>query len=95
MKAPSVREGGKENGTQVTGNQIYKGCLVCQLPLADQALPQKIPFMPTSLSQLQAQGWKKWLSRITFTRRTNYLLSNPISTQICRFQALGQLMRLS
>ena len=33
--------------------------------------------MPTSLSQLQAQGWKKWLSRITFTRRTNYLKSTP------------------
>jgi len=37
MKAPSVREGSKENGTQVTGNRIYKGCLVCQLPLPDLA----------------------------------------------------------
>jgi hypothetical protein len=33
--------------------------------------------MLTSLSQLQALGWKKWLSRITFTRRTNYLKSIP------------------
>jgi hypothetical protein len=44
----------------------------------DQVLPQKIPFMPTSLSQLQAQGWKKWLSRITFTKRTNCIKSIPI-----------------
>jgi hypothetical protein len=42
MKAPSVREESKENGTQVTGNLIYKGCLVCKSPLADLALPQKI-----------------------------------------------------
>ena len=34
--------------------------------------------MLTSLSQFQAQGWKKWLSRIIFTRRTNYLKSFPI-----------------
>jgi hypothetical protein len=40
MKAPSVREGSKENGTQVTGNRIYKGCLVRQLELADQPLLQ-------------------------------------------------------
>jgi len=40
MKAPLVREGGKENGTQVTGNQIYKGCLVCKLSLPDLALIQ-------------------------------------------------------
>jgi hypothetical protein len=37
MKAPSVREGSKENGTQVTGNRIYKGCLVYQLSLPDPA----------------------------------------------------------
>jgi hypothetical protein len=42
MKAPLVREGSKENGTQVTGNQIYKGCLVCKLTLADQTLPQDV-----------------------------------------------------
>lgn len=40
MKAPSVREGSRENGTQVTGNRIYKGCLVCKTSLADQALRQ-------------------------------------------------------
>jgi hypothetical protein len=34
--------------------------------------------MLTSLSQFQAQGWEKWLSRITFTRGTNSLKSNPI-----------------
>ena len=39
MKAPSVREGGKENGTQITGNRIYKGCLVWKLTLAEQADP--------------------------------------------------------
>jgi hypothetical protein len=33
----------------------------------------------TSLLQFQAQGWEKWLSRITFTRGTNSLKSNPIS----------------
>ena len=37
MKAPSVREGSKENGTLVTGNQIYKGCLVRQRTLTGQA----------------------------------------------------------
>jgi hypothetical protein len=37
MKAPSVREGSKENGTQVTGNQIYKGCLVWKPSLPDPA----------------------------------------------------------
>jgi hypothetical protein len=42
MKAPSVREGSKKNGTQVTGNRIYKGCLVCKHTLADQALPQNM-----------------------------------------------------
>jgi hypothetical protein len=31
--------------------------------------------MLTSLSQFQAQGWEKWLSRITFTRGTNSLKS--------------------
>jgi hypothetical protein len=31
--------------------------------------------MLTSLSQFQAQGWEKWLSRIKFTRGTNPLLS--------------------
>jgi hypothetical protein len=40
MKAPSVREGSKENGTQVTGNRIYKKCLVRQQILADQAQAQ-------------------------------------------------------
>ena len=35
MKAPMVREGSKENGTQVTANQFYKGCLVWKLTLAD------------------------------------------------------------
>ncbi len=34
--------------------------------------------MLTSLSQFQAQGWEKWLSRITFTRGTNSLKSNPM-----------------
>jgi hypothetical protein len=38
MKAPSVREGSKENGTQVTGNRIYKGCLVRQRILAARLL---------------------------------------------------------
>jgi hypothetical protein len=42
MKAPSVRGGSKENGTQVTGNRIYKGCLVSQSPLPDLA-----PIQPT------------------------------------------------
>jgi len=37
MKAPSVREGSKENGTQVTGNRIYKGCLVRKVILPSQA----------------------------------------------------------
>jgi hypothetical protein len=41
MKAPSVREGSKENGTQVTGNRIYKGCLVRQGTLAGQAFIQR------------------------------------------------------
>jgi len=41
-------------------------------------LPQSYPFMETVRPEtLQAQGWKKWLSRITFTRRTNYLKSTP------------------
>jgi len=40
MKAPSVREGSKENGTLVTGNQIYKGCLVRQRTLTGQAFIQ-------------------------------------------------------
>jgi hypothetical protein len=31
--------------------------------------------MLTKLSQFQAQGWEKWLSRITFTRGTNCLKS--------------------
>ena len=39
MKAPLVREGSKENGTQVTGNRIYKGYLVRQRKLPDQADP--------------------------------------------------------
>jgi len=34
--------------------------------------------MLTKLSQFQAQGWEKWLSRITFTRGTNSLKSLPI-----------------
>jgi hypothetical protein len=49
MKAPSVRGGSKENGTQVTGNRIYKGCLVrqigfsvCKTTLPDLALPPHI-----------------------------------------------------
>jgi len=29
--------------------------------------------MLTSLLQFQAQGWEKWLSRITFTRGRNSL----------------------
>ena len=33
--------------------------------------------MLTSLSHFQAQGWEKWLSRITFTRGTNSFKSNP------------------
>jgi hypothetical protein len=33
--------------------------------------------MLTSLSQFQAQGWEKWLSRITFIRGTNSRKSNP------------------
>ena len=33
--------------------------------------------MLTSLSLFQAQGWEKWLSRITFTRGTNSLKSTP------------------
>jgi len=41
MKAPLVREGSQENGTQVTGNRIYKGCLVRQYALPDQALIRK------------------------------------------------------
>jgi len=56
--------------------------LGCQKVFPDPALPQKIPFMPTLLSQLQAQGWKKWLSRITFTRRTNYLKSLPMGRML-------------
>ncbi len=42
MKASSVRGGSKENGTQVTGNRIYKGCLVYKTSLPDEALPQDI-----------------------------------------------------
>ena len=42
MKAPLVREGSKENGTQVTGNRIYKGCLVRQRTLAGQAFIQRM-----------------------------------------------------
>jgi hypothetical protein len=34
--------------------------------------------MLTKLSQFQAQGWEKWLSRITFTRGTDILRSAPI-----------------
>jgi len=49
MKAPSVREGSKENSTQVTGNRIYKGCLVCQLALPDLApIQQTIANTPGS-----------------------------------------------
>jgi len=33
--------------------------------------------MLTSLSQFQALGWEKRLSRITFTRGTNSLKSSP------------------
>jgi len=33
--------------------------------------------MLTSLSQFQAQGWEKWLSRITFTGGTDTLKSRP------------------
>src|SRR4028119_1819115 len=52
MKAPSVREGSKENGTQVTGNGIYKGCLVCKSPLADQVpIPQVSASFPGSASR--------------------------------------------
>jgi len=42
--------------------------------------------MLTKLSQFQAQGWEKWLSRITFTRGTNSLKSKPkvrIWTLVC------------
>ena len=42
MKAPSVREGSKENRTQVTKNRICKRCLVCKMLLPDLALPQEI-----------------------------------------------------
>jgi hypothetical protein len=49
MKAPLVREGSKENGTQVTGNQIYKGCLVCKHSLPGQApIPRTIANTPGS-----------------------------------------------
>jgi hypothetical protein len=49
MKAPSVRGGSKENGTQVTGNRIYKGCLVCKKTLPDLALiPRTIANTPGS-----------------------------------------------
>jgi hypothetical protein len=34
--------------------------------------------MLTKLSQFQAQGWEKWLSRITFTRGTDSLKPTPI-----------------
>jgi hypothetical protein len=55
MKAPSVREGSKENGTQVTGNLIYKGCLVWQSPLPDLALiPRTIANTPGSASEYLA-----------------------------------------
>lgn len=37
MKAPSVREGSKENRTQVTKNRICKRCLVWKSTLPDQA----------------------------------------------------------
>jgi len=37
MKAPSVREGSKENRTQVTKNRICKRCLVWKLLLLGQA----------------------------------------------------------
>ena len=40
MKAPLVREGSQENGTQVTGNQIYKGCPVRQRTLTGHAFIQ-------------------------------------------------------
>jgi hypothetical protein len=33
--------------------------------------------MLTKLSQFQAQGWEKWLSRIRFTRGTDSLKSAP------------------
>jgi len=42
MKAPLVREGSKENGTQVTGNLIYKGCLVWKSALLDLAPVQPL-----------------------------------------------------
>jgi hypothetical protein len=40
MKALSVREGSKENRTQVTKNQICKRCLVWKTTLPGQALIQ-------------------------------------------------------
>lgn len=60
MKAPSVREGSKKNGTQVTGNRIYKGCLVCQLSLADQA---PIQFMIASTPGAALGDGKKLVDR--------------------------------
>jgi len=52
MKVCWVREGSKENGTQVTGNRIHKGGLVSRQSLADQVpIPQVSASFPGSASR--------------------------------------------
>lgn len=60
MKAPSVREGSKENGTQVTRNRIYRECLVCKLTLAGQT---PIQFLMASTPGAALGDGKKLVDR--------------------------------
>jgi len=66
MKASSVREGSKEKSTQVTGNRIYKRCLVCKVTLPGQApIRQNSPGVDCA----QEPIWKIPLVSIALRRR--------------------------
>jgi hypothetical protein len=66
MKAPLVREESKENGTQVTGNQIYKGCLVCKLSLPDHA---QIQFLIANTPGAASRDGRKLVERFMAGKR--------------------------
>jgi hypothetical protein len=85
MKAPSVREGSKENGTaakippvSIAVRRRGRPSTIC--PIGIKSYPaiallspeSAYAFMLTSLSQFQAQGWEIQLSRLRFAGRNQH-----------------------
>jgi len=68
MKAPSVREGSKENRTQVTKNRICKRCLVWKLLLADLAPIQQTIANTPGFGSGDVTSWSKFAVRTLLSK---------------------------